>query len=282
MAKTGERDISSLSPFELKDLFIHAAKKSASENDAVMLNAGRGNPNWIATESREAFFLLGKWGLEEARRSRNETKVGMAGMPQMAGSGKRLTAFLSKNKKQPGATLLKNTFNYGVKKLKFKPDAFAHELSDAIIGDQYTSVPDRMLVHTEKIVHEFIVKEMCDGHRPKGGKFDIFSVEGGTAAMCYIFKSLMANRILKKGDTIALGTPIFTPYIEFPHIEEFGLHAVNITSEKSRAIRPASTTGSTPRRNCASSRIPRSRRSSSSIRATRPRMPSARRRSIRS
>ena len=25
----------------------------------VMLNAGRGNPNWIATEAREAFFALG-------------------------------------------------------------------------------------------------------------------------------------------------------------------------------------------------------------------------------
>ncbi len=176
MAKTSERDIGTLSPFELKDLFIHAAKKSASENDAVMLNAGRGNPNWIATEAREAFFLLGKWGLEEARRDRNETKVGLAGMPQMAGSGKRLTAFLSKNKKQPGATLLKNTFNYGVKKLKFKPDAFAHEMSDAIIGDQYP-VPDRMLVHTEKVVHEFLVKE--DVRRPQAHGGEVRHLRGG-------------------------------------------------------------------------------------------------------
>ena len=42
----------------------------------------------------------------------------------------------------------------------------------------------------------------------------IYAVEGGTAAMCYIFKSLKANRLLLPGDTIALGTPIFTPYIE--------------------------------------------------------------------
>ena len=33
-----------------------------------MLNAGRGNPNWIATAPREAFFLLGSFGLEECRR----------------------------------------------------------------------------------------------------------------------------------------------------------------------------------------------------------------------
>src|SRR4029077_9459386 len=126
-------------------------------------------------------------------------------------------AFVAKHKKQPGAGLLKETFDYGVKKLGFDPDAYAHELADAIIGDNYP-VPDRMLVHAEKIVHEFLVKEMCDGGKPKGGKFDIFAVEGGTAAMCYIFNTLKANGILNQGDTIAMGTPIFTPYIEFAHI----------------------------------------------------------------
>jgi aspartate 4-decarboxylase len=46
--------------------------------------------------------------------------------------------------------------------------------------------------------------------------------------MCYIFKSLKANRLLRPGDTIALGTPIFTPYIEMPHLEDYGLNVVNI------------------------------------------------------
>jgi aspartate 4-decarboxylase len=71
------------------------------------------------------------------------------------------------------------------------------------------------------------MREMCDGDPPKG-KFDIFAVEGGTAAMCYIFNTLKANGILNKGDTIALGTPIFTPYIEFPHIEDFSFNVVNV------------------------------------------------------
>jgi aspartate 4-decarboxylase len=230
MARKMTKDLDSLSPFELKDLFIKAAKKSASQSDVAMLNAGRGNPNWISTTPREAFFLLGRFGLEESRRSRNEPRVGMAGMPKAPGIAGRFRRFLAKNRDQPGASLLKGTFDYGVKKLRFDADAFAHELADAIIGDNYP-VPDRMLVHAEKIVHEFIVKEMCDGVRPKHGKFDIFAVEGGTAAMCYIFNALKANRILNKGDTIALGTPIFTPYIEFPHIEEFGFKVVNIAAD---------------------------------------------------
>lgn len=46
-----------------------------------MLNAGRGNPNWIATEAREAFFALGGFGIEECRRVMDMPE-GIAGIPQ--------------------------------------------------------------------------------------------------------------------------------------------------------------------------------------------------------
>jgi aspartate 4-decarboxylase len=45
--------------------------------------------------------------------------------------------------------------------------------------------------------------------------------------MCYIFKSLKANRLLHPGDTIALGTPIFTPYLEMTHLEDYDLKVVH-------------------------------------------------------
>jgi len=54
------------------------------------------------------------------------------------------------------------------------------------------------------------MKEMCDGRPPKG-TFDLFAVEGGTAAMCYIFDSLMQNGLLKKGDTIRCSCPPSRP-----------------------------------------------------------------------
>ena len=110
-------------------------------------------------------------------------------------------------------------------KFSFKRDAFVHELVDSIIGDNYP-VPDRMLVHNEQIVHEYLMWAMCGEPRPSG-KFDLYAVEGGTAAMCYIFKSLKANRLLFPGDTIALGTPIFTPYLEMTHLEDYSLKVVN-------------------------------------------------------
>ena len=55
-----------------------------------------------------------------------------------------------------------------------------------------------MLVHNEQIVHEYLMWAMCGEPRP-AGKFDLYAVEGGTAAMCYIFKSLKANRLLHPG-----------------------------------------------------------------------------------
>src|SRR6202008_4088831 len=76
-------------------------------------------------------------------------------------------------------------------------------------------------------VHEYLMGAVCGDPRPPG-KFDIYAVEGGTAAMCYLFKSLKANRLLVPGDTIALATPIFTPYIEMTHLEDYDLKVVQI------------------------------------------------------
>jgi aspartate 4-decarboxylase len=50
--------------------------------------------------------------------------------------------------------------------------------------------------------------------------------------MCYIFKSMKTNRLLNAGDTIALGTPIFTPYLEMPHLEDYDLKIVNVQARQ--------------------------------------------------
>ena len=46
------------------------------------------------------------------------------------------------------------------------------------------------------------------------------------------FKSLKANRLLLPGDTIALGTPIFTPYLEMTHLEDYALNVVHIKASQ--------------------------------------------------
>ena len=218
--------LAQLSPFQLKDELIHYAKDQSESKSAThkFLNAGRGNPNWIATTPREAFFLLGEFALQEARLTRDEGSL--AGMPGRAGAAGRLRAFLDTTGSSAGAALLRNGLDYAISTLGFDADAFAHELVDAIIGDNYPE-PDRMLVHAEKVVRRYLAKTMCD-ERPPAGTFDVFAVEGGTAAMCYVFKSLVENRLLARGDTIALGAPIFTPYIELPRLRDYAFQTVEV------------------------------------------------------
>ena len=214
-----------LSPFEIKDELINLAKANSKRTQSAFLNAGRGNPNWVATTPREGFFLLGQFAITESKRVMDHP-AGIGGMAEPKGIARRFEAWLAKHADMPGASFLSAMLPYAVKKFGFDPDAFVHELVDSIIGDNYP-VPDRMLVHNEKIVHEYLMWAVCGAPRPSG-KFDIYAVEGGTAAMCYLFKSLKANRLLQPGDTIALGTPIFTPYIEMTHLEDYDLKVVQI------------------------------------------------------
>jgi aspartate 4-decarboxylase len=219
------RQYETLSPFEIKNDLAKVAAKTARASQVAYLNAGRGNPNWIATEPRSAFFLLGQFAITESQRTM-DVAPGVGGMPQAPGIAARLAAWVGKHADMPGAEFLRDVIPWAVTTFHFDADAFVHELVDSIIGDNYP-VPDRMLVHNEQIVREYLQWAMCGEPRPPG-TFHLYAVEGGTAAMCYLFKSLKANRLLNPGDTIAMVTPIFTPYLEMPHLEDYDLKIVSI------------------------------------------------------
>jgi aspartate 4-decarboxylase len=223
------RQYETLSPFEIKNDLARVATKTAKASQIAYLNAGRGNPNWLATEPRSAFFLLGQFAITESQRTMH-LPGGLGGMAKPHGIAERLGTWLEAHDNMPGAALLRDLIPWAVKTFGFDPDAFVHELVDSILGDNYP-VPDRMLVHNEKIVREYLQWAMCGEPRP-AGTFDLYAVEGGTAAMCYIFKSLKANRLLNNGDTIAMVTPIFTPYLEMPHLEDYQLHIVGIPARQ--------------------------------------------------
>ena len=70
-----------LGPFEIKDFVAKVATKSAEDSSLTYLNAGRGNPNWVATEPREAFFLLGQFAITESKRV-FDLPPGVGGMPK--------------------------------------------------------------------------------------------------------------------------------------------------------------------------------------------------------
>jgi aspartate 4-decarboxylase len=157
-----------LSPFEIKDALIKLARAEADKSSAMFLNAGRGNPNWIATRAREAFFLLGQFALTESKRVFEDDPNGLAGMPARDGCYNRFVSWVERRKGDadtPGAETLLGAVDFAIQKFGFDADAFVHELTDSIIGDNYP-VPDRALVHNEMVTHEYLMWAMCHGHRP--------------------------------------------------------------------------------------------------------------------
>ncbi|MFD7294594.1 bifunctional aspartate transaminase/aspartate 4-decarboxylase [Streptomyces sp. NPDC059897] len=225
-----------LSPFELKNIFIELAEQAQADkpgqkekSSRQMLNAGRGNPNWIATGPREAFYALGYFALEESRRVWTADNLG--GMPEKHGAYERFDTFVRRHPDLPGIELLAQCVQHGIQRFGFDKDEWVHELTDGITGDNYP-VPDRMLTHGEQVVRGYLADEMFDKKAPADNNLSLFATEGGTAAMCYIFDSLMKNGLLKKGDKIALMVPVFTPYIEIPELDTYEFDVTYISASK--------------------------------------------------
>jgi hypothetical protein len=79
-----QHELEELSPFELKNELIALAAEHTRRSADTMLNAGRGNPNWVATTPRDAFFLLGQFAMTESRRAWHEFDD-LGGMPVQDG-----------------------------------------------------------------------------------------------------------------------------------------------------------------------------------------------------
>ncbi|BBP98157.1 aminotransferase [Burkholderia sp. SFA1] len=223
--------MASLSPFELKDELIKAAGGGAIERPAnlSMLNAGRGNPNFLATIPRHGFWQFGLFAMRESERSFAYMPEGIGGFPKREGLEERFEIFARENKGVPGISFLVGAVSSVRDQLGLNAGDFLYEMCEGILGSNYP-VPDRMLKLSEQIVARYLRREMI-GEHPFVGDFDVFAVEGGTAAMTYIFNTLRENFLIGPGDTIALGTPIFTPYIEIPRLNDYRLNVVNVEAD---------------------------------------------------
>jgi aspartate 4-decarboxylase len=228
---TEQAKLAALSPFELKDELIKAAGGGAVERPAnsAMLNAGRGNPNFLATIPRHGFWQLGLFAMREAERSFAHMPEGIGGFPKRDGLTERFELFLRENRGVAGIDFLRGAVSYVRDQMGLSAGDFLYEMCEGILASNYP-VPDRMLKMSEVIVGQYLRREMIGKH-PFVGEFDVFAVEGGTAAMTYIFNTMRENRLIKAGDTIALGMPIFTPYIEIPRLNDYQLNVVNLNAE---------------------------------------------------
>lgn len=218
-----------LSPFELKDVLISMAKRNLDQRP--MLNAGRGNPNFLALEARDAFFSLGQFALEESSRTFSDKELCIGGFPEEKGIVDRFEIFVKTHHDKKGVQLLKQMVSLARDQFNIHEEQFLLEITTGILGCNYP-FPGRMLKFSEQLLKSYILKEMgC--LESDGDKVDLFAVEGGTAAMTYLFNTLEKNYLLKSGDTVALGFPIFQPYIEMTTLTEYHFVQLNPVSSES-------------------------------------------------
>lgn len=227
MLKTVSNDLANLSPFELKDQLIALASSDAQR---MMLNAGRGNPNFLAMLPRLAFLSLGEFALLEAQRSYSYLDSGFGGLPENQGIVQRFETYAGNHAGAVGVRFIRAAIAYVKDQLGLDQDVFLFEMASAFLGCNYPT-PPRMLLHTEEIVKAYLAQEML-GATPRTGDFSLFATEGGTAAMTYIFQSLKQNGLLHAGDRIAIATPIFSPYLEIPVLSQYGLDIVDIRMDR--------------------------------------------------
>ncbi|WP_297406176.1 bifunctional aspartate transaminase/aspartate 4-decarboxylase [uncultured Cetobacterium sp.] len=211
-----------LSPFELKDELIAVASK---EFQGEILNAGRGNPNFLATLPRKMFNLLGKFAIEESEFAYSYFHNDLGGFPRTNGLYTRFLMFLRSQDEKAGSSEMLVYLSYAQDQLGLNVDELLEEFVNAYLANNYPC-PPRSLKNIEKIVKKYIVKEMCNNSLD--AEFDVFPTEGGTAAMAYIFNSMKANKLMKAKDKIALITPIFTPYLEIPGLPEYDFEIVEL------------------------------------------------------
>jgi len=226
-------NIKEMSPFEFKDLLIRIASR---KSERMMLNAGRGNPNFLALLPRYAFIQLGKFAMYEAERHFGYMGGIIGGHSDRDGIESRFEIFVRNHWDEKGTDFLNAAVSYVRDYLGFSAGEFLHEMVQGYLGCDYPS-PPRMLPLAERIVARYLLKEMGAGYDlgyHLVENTELFAVEGGTAAMAYIFESLRANRILNEGDKIALAVPIFSPYLEIPQLDTYRLRMVEIISNESQ------------------------------------------------
>lgn len=211
-----------LSPFELKDQLIEIADEKFK---GEILNAGRGNPNFLSIMPRKVFNLIGRFAIEEAEFSYSYLHGSLGGNIREDGIVTRFYEFLKSRKERAEVKEAFVYASYIEDQLGLNIKEVLVEFLNAYLACNYP-VPPRSLKNIEKILKKYIVQEMCNGSFHN--EFDVFPTEGGTAAMSYIFNSMKVNKLMKKGDKIAIVTPIFTPYLEIPELSEYGYDIVKI------------------------------------------------------
>lgn len=223
--KTDEKKIEKLGSFEISEKMVELAKENTKGNP--YLNAGRGNPNWINRKARLAFSRLLEFGIEESERTISDGDL--VGYTELDGISNRFISFLNPNNNETDAFLM-TCLDYLKNDLSLTLDEVVKEFVDGVLGNLYPS-PNRVLNNTEVILNHYLQSVLYNGV-DLANDTTLFPTEGGSAAIVYTFQSLRENKLIRPGDKIAINTPIFTPYLQIPVLNDYELVEVDLSSKE--------------------------------------------------
>ena len=141
------------SPFEIKNLLIQKAEEACAKSGCTMLNAGRGNPNFLNTEVRKSFALLTLFAADFARQGSTVKDLGYR--RSKSGMAAALKDFLKKHQGDPGAVFLEQAVSYALANVSMDADEIVFQLVDGIQADFYPD-PPRIFPVTEQIVRKYL------------------------------------------------------------------------------------------------------------------------------
>ena len=216
-----------LSPFELKNFLIKLAEKGDPNK---MLNAGRGNPNFYNRTVRRCFAHLQRICLEMIHTDDGFPNLSIYPLEDEMNFEKKLLKGVREIESKHDRSLLRKYINFIIRFSKLdgkSSNNMLHSLVISVLGCFYPSPPQIqpfIPYILEPYMFNMVVNKTDTSEKPSN--YDFFLTEGAAAGILYIFNALHINKLLNKGDTIAIITPIFSPYIELPKLEQYGLKMV--------------------------------------------------------
>jgi aspartate 4-decarboxylase len=172
----------------------------------------------------------------------NSDFVSLGYMPDKKGLFDKMQKYIKKNNygdKNEKTTLLKIFKNMKRLNKGTHKDDFAYDLFISIIGCFYPD-PPRIQNFLEPVLVEYFekkiyrpkkpLKEICDNVLKL--KIKVMPTEGCAAAILYVLNSLKYNGLVLPGDSIAIMTPIFSPYLEIPNLRNYDLTQICINADQ--------------------------------------------------
>ncbi len=208
MKRTDEKRLETLSPFEIKNTLIDLAQNTHEKSMIVLVvvtltgsQQHRVKPSsirYVCAESQIELFQV--WALVVWEFNKI---LACCSLPKtLLGTKKVFSSWSKLSNSQLTETRPPSRRWYAIDKWNLK----------VFLGNNYP-VPDRMLKYSELIARKCI--QARNGRLSAATCWQIWSSicswKGGTTANDTSSNTLKSNRLLNKGDTIAIGAPIFTP-----------------------------------------------------------------------